>query len=279
MKQEDIQELRWDFESFVNTLENWLEFWFARDLQHLLWYGEWRNFSNAISKAKTAIEASGEQIDDHFVDINKTIQMPKWATKDIQDIMLTRYACYFIAMNGDNKKKEIAFAQQYFAVQTRKLEIIEKRLLESERVIAREKLKETEKELSEVIYEQTKWEHNFGLIRSKWDKAMFNKSTQEMKNRWGITWSKPLADFMPTILLKAKDFATEITIHNAKQNKMKTESEISKEHIINNKTVRNTLLERWITPEKLTPEEDLQKVKRRLKSEPKKWLSKKKKFK
>lgn len=172
-------------------------------------------------------------MNDHFVEINKMIKMPKSATKEIPDIMLTRYACYLIAMNGDTSKKEIAFAQQYFAVQTRKLEIIEKRLLDSERLIAREKLAKTEKELSQVIYEQTKWEQNFALIRSKWDTALFQKTTQEMKNKWWVTKLKPLADFMPTILLKAKDFATEITIHNTKVKSIETEREISDEHITN----------------------------------------------
>lgn len=279
MKHEDITSLKGNFESFVNEMENGLEFWLARDLQHLLWYSEWRNFLNIISKAKTAIEISGEDIKNHFVDINKTIQMPKWATKDVPDIMLTRYACYLIAMNGESSKPQIAFAQQYFALKTRKVELIEQRILESERVQAREKLTQTEKELSEIIFEQTKWNLNFALIRSKWDSALFRKSTQEMKNKWWITWAKPLADFMPTILLKAKDFATEITIHNAREQVMKSEKEISSEHITNNKTVRNTLLERGIVPENLNPEEDLQKVKRRLKSEPKKSLKSQKWFK
>ncbi len=279
MKHEEVVSLNGDFEWFVHEMDNGLEFWFARDLQHLLGYTEWRNFGNIISKAKTSTEISGEDIDDHFVDINKTIQMPKWATKEISDIMLTRYACYLIAMNGDSSKKEIAFAQQYFAVQTRKLELIEKRLLDAERVEAREKLTQTEKELSAVIYEQVGWELNFAIIRSKWDMALFQKTTQEMKKKWWVTWAKPLADFMPTILLKAKDFAMEITIHNARTNAMSSESKISQEHITNNSAVRNTLLERWITPENLPPEEDLQKVKRRLESEVKKWLKSQKWFK
>lgn len=269
---ENIKQLTWTFESFVNKMENWIEFWFARDLQHLLWYTKWDNFLNVISKAKTAIEISNEEINDHFADVGKTIQMPKWAIKEINDIMLTRKACYLIAMNWDTSKEEIAFAQQYFVLQTRKSEIIEQRLLESERLIARYKLAWTEKELSEVIFEQTWNDKNFWLIRSKWDKALFWKTTAEMKTKWGIIWSKPLADFMPTILLKAKDFATEITIFNAKNKKMKTENEISNEHIVNNKSVRKTLIERWIEPEKILPEDDLKKVERKLNSAVKKWL-------
>ena len=271
MKKEQIRNMTGTFESFVQEVENWIEFWFARDLQHLLGYTKWDNFLNVISKAKTVLEVSWENIIDHFADVGKTIKMPKWAEKEITDVMLTRKACYLIAMNWDTKKTEIAFAQQYFVSQTRKAEIIEQRLLENERVVARNKLASTEKELSEVIYEQTWNDRNFWLIRSKWDKALFSKTTQEMKNKWWIV-NKSLADFMPTILLKAKDFATEITIHNAKINKMSTETEISNEHIINNRSVRKTLIERGIRPENLSPEEDLKKVERKLNSEQKKSL-------
>ena len=273
METKFIQSLTKNFESFAHKTEDGVEFWLARDLQHLLGYLKWDNFQNVISKAKTACDLSGAKISDHFADVGKTIEMPKNAQKEIDDIMLTRYACYLIAQNGDSKKEEIAFAQTYFAVQTRKAEIIEQRLLKAERVQARNKLAETEKELSQVIFEQTGGNQNFALIRSKGDKALFNKTTQQMKDKWGIK-NKPLADFMPTILLKAKDFATEITIFNAKDKKMQSEREISSEHIINNESVRRTLISRGITPEDLPPEEDVKKIERKLKSEEKNNLKK-----
>lgn len=268
-----IHSLTNNFESFSHKTEEGIEFWLARDLQQLLGYSKWDNFKNVILKARTACELSGQEIEDHFADIGKTIQMPKGATKEVDDIMLTRYACYLIAQNGDSSKKEIAFAQTYFAMQTRKAELIEQKILEYERVQARHKLKGTEKELSQVIYEQTGGNQNFALIRSKGDRALFNKSTQQMKDKWN-TGNKPLADFMPTILLKAKDFATEITIFNAKENKMRSEREISAEHIVNNKAVRETLVSRGITPENLAPEEDVKKVERKLLSDEKKIVKK-----
>jgi DNA-damage-inducible protein D len=277
MKHEIIHKLTSNFEDFAYKTEEGIEFWLARDLQHLLGYGKWDNFHNVISKAKTACEISGSDILDHFADVGKTIRMPKGAEKVIDDLMLTRYACYLIAQNGDPRKQEIAFAQNYFAVQTRKAEIIEQRMLEFERVQARKKLSKTEKELSIVIFEQTGGNQNFAIIRSKGDTALFNKTTQQMKNKWGII-NKPLADFMPTILLKAKDFATEITIFNAKDKKMSTEAQISGEHITNNKSVRKTLISRGITPENLPPEEDVKKVERKLKSEEKKSLKNNDKF-
>lgn len=277
MKHDIIYKLTSNFEDFAHKTEEGIEFWLARDLQHLLGYGKWDNFKNVISKAKTACEISEQEIFNHFADVGKTIEMPKGATKEIDDIMLTRYACYLIAQNGDPRKQEIAFAQTYFAVQTRKAEIIEQRMLEFERVQARKKLSETEKELSKVIFEQTGGNKNFAIIRSKGDAALFNKTTQQMKDKWGVK-NKPLADFMPTILLKAKDFATEITIFNAKDKKMKTERQISGEHITNNKTVRNTLISRGITPENLPPEEDVKKIERKLKSDEKKSLKNNDKF-
>jgi len=278
MKKEIVHKLTENFEDFLHKTEDGVEFWLARDLQHLLGYGKWDNFQNVISKAKTACEISGQDIADHFADVGKMVEIGSGAQKEIDDVMLTRFACYLIAQNGDPRKEQIAFAQTYFAIQTRKAELIEQKILEIERVQARNKLAETEKELSHVIFQQTGGNENFALIRSKGDQALFNRTTQQMKDKWGIK-NKPLADFMPTILLKAKDFATEITIFNAKQKQMKTEGQISNEHITNNKTVRNTLISRGIVPENLPPEEDVKKIERKLKSEEVKSLKENKGFK
>jgi DNA-damage-inducible protein D len=268
-----IHALTNNFETFAHKTEEGVEFWLARDLQQLLGYTEWRNFHKVILKAKTACELSEQSIVDHFVDINKMVQIGSGAEKEIDDIMLTRYACYLVAQNGDSGKKEIAFAQTYFAMQTRKAELIEQKILEYERVQARQKLKGTEKELSQVIYEQTGGNQNFAFIRSKGDTALFGRTTQQMKDKWNVG-NKSLADFMPTILLKAKDFATEITIFNAKENQMRTENEISTEHITNNKAVRETLVSRGIRPENISPEEDVKKVERKLISDEKKIVKK-----
>jgi DNA-damage-inducible protein D len=274
MKTELVQSLTTNFEAHAQQTETGIEFWLARDIQHLLGYTKWDNFLNVVSKAKTACDVSGHAVPDHFAAVGKTIAMPKGAEKEVPDLMLTRYACYLIAQNGDSKKQEIAFAQTYFAVQTRKAELIEQRLLDAERISARKKLSATEKELSEVIFEQVGGNQDFAFIRSKGDHALFGKSTQAMKAHWKVPDSRPLADFAPTIILKAKDFATEITIFNARQHQMGTESAISSEHITNNKAVRDTLLERGIRPESLPPVEDVKKVERRLLSEDKKALKK-----
>lgn len=277
METQLIYTLTNNFEDFAHKTDNGVEFWLARDLQKLLSYTQWRNFELVIKKAKKACELSEQAASDHFADVSKTIDMPKEATKEISDIMLTRYACYLIAQNGDSRKETIAFAQTYFAIQTRKAELIEQKLLEHERVSARRKLAKTEKELSQVIYEQTGGNDNFALIRSKGDQALFNHTTAQMKIKWNIK-NKPLADYMPTILLKAKDFATEITIFNARHHQMKTENQISNEHITNNKTIRDTLISRGITPENLPPEEDVKKVERKLNSDNKKSLKNNKGF-
>ncbi|MCW2295000.1 DNA-damage-inducible protein D [Pseudomonas sp. BIGb0408] len=272
MKIEHIQRLTDTFEAHAQRSDAGVEFWLARDLQQLLGYAEWRNFSTVISRAKVACEISGHTTTDHFVAVNKMVDLGSGSQRQVDDVMLTRYACYLIAQNGDSRKAEIAFAQTYFAMQTRKAELIEQHLLDSERVSARHKLTSTEKELSQLIYEQTGGNQNFGIIRSKGDQALFSKSTQAMKELWQVPESRPLADFAPTIILKAKDFAAEITIFNSRENHLDSESKISHEHITNNEAVRNTLLERGIRPERLAPAEDVKKIERRLRSERKKGL-------
>ena len=275
MKYELIQTLTGTFEAHAQQTEGGTEYWLARDLQYLLGYAEWRNFnSTVISKARTACELSGHAISDHFVDVNKMVDLGSGSQRGVDDIMLTRYACYLTAQNGDPRKEEIAFAQTYFAIQTRRAELIEQRLLEAERVSARHKLTQTEKELSGVIYEQTGGNQDFALIRSKGDQALFGKSTQAMKATWKVPASRPLADFAPTIILKAKDFATEITIHNAREHRLGSEKVIAREHVTNNQAVRKTLLNRGIRPEHLSAAEDVKKVERRLTSEQKKSLKK-----
>ncbi|PKN45115.1 MAG: DNA damage-inducible protein D [Deltaproteobacteria bacterium HGW-Deltaproteobacteria-17] len=272
MKHEIIQAMTENFEKYARKTETGVEFWLARDLQDLLGYGEWRNFSVVITKAETACELSGHPVQDHFVDVNKMVDLGSGSRREIDDIMLTRFACYLIAQNGDPRKAEIAFAQTYFAVQTRRAEIIEQRLLETERVRARQKLTTTEKELSRVIFERIAGEQSFALIRSRGDHALFGKTTQEMKDQWQVPASRPLADFAPTIILKAKDFASEITIFNVQANQLRTEDAISKEHETNHTAVRDTLIQRGIVPEQLPPAEDVKKVERRLTAEEKKAL-------
>jgi len=247
------------------------EFWCARDLQMLLGYSQWRNFSAVIDKAITACQTAGYDPRDHFAHISKMVNLGSGAKRQIDDIALTRYACYLIAQNGDPSKEQIAFAQTYFAVQTRKQEIIEQRLAEAERVSARKRLSASEKELSGIIFDRLHENESFARIRSKGDTSLFGGyTTQEMKDKLRIPKSRPLADFLPTITIKAKDFANEITNFNIKQHDMHTELHISDEHVKNNRDVRKLLVERGIIPEALPPAEDVKKVERRLVAEQKK---------
>lgn len=277
MKKELIEELFLKFEN-ASHLYNGIECWSARDLQEILNYTKWDNFLKVIEKAKKACENAGGNISDHFADIGKMIELAKGAQREISDIALTRYGCYLIAQNGDSSKSEIAFAQTYFAVQTRRQEIIEKRLLDVERVTAREKLSKTEKKLSGIIYERGVDEKSFSIIRSKGDQALFGGfTTNDMKKRMNVPQTRPLADFLPTLTIKAKDFATELTSHNVVEKDLNGDSQITNEHIENNLAVRKILGERGIKPESLPALEDIKKIQRKLEGDEKKILKQTKK--
>jgi len=265
MKDEVVYKLRKIFEDYVHNEEN-VEFWFARDLQKLLDYNEWRNFINVIGKAKISCQNSGQQILDHFVEINKKVKIGSDSEREIFDYKLTRYACYLIAQNGDPRKDEIAFAQSYFAVQTRKQELIQERIRLQERFSARDKLTKSETELSKLLYERDVDDKGFARIRSKGDYALFGgNSTKQMKKKLNIPFRRSMADFLPTVTIAAKNFATEITNFNVKKEDIKGEPKITKEHIKNNLKVRYVLVEDNIYPEKLPPEEDIKKLERKIK--------------
>jgi len=264
-----IIQLHRNFEDYAHQIDG-EEFWFARDLQGLLGYAKWENFTKVIDKAKIACQTAGHGVADHFPDVRKMVDIGSGAERPIEDITLTRYACYLIAQNGDPRKVEIAFAQTYFAVQTRRIELIEKRLSEQERLTARQKLTLSEKELSGLIFERIGDNSGFARIRSKGDAALFGgKTTQQMKDRLTVPDNRALADFLPTITIKAKDFATEITNFNIKRDDLRHETEMTSEHVRNNLEVRKVLTERGIKPEELPLAEDIKKLERRVKSEEK----------
>ena len=272
MKKELIAELLVKFESACYVIKD-VECWSARDLQSIPGYSRWENFSNTLDKARKSCESAGEAVSDHFRDFTKMIELAKGAQREIDDVALTRYACYLVAQNGDPAKPSIAFAQTYFAVQARRQEIIEQRLLDVARVSAREKLSKSEKKLSGIIYERGVNEQSFASIRSKGDQALFGGfTTAEMKKKLGVPTARALADFLPTLTIKAKDFATELTSHNVVEKDLKGEGLISKEHVDNNVAVREMLKKRGVKPETLPVAEDVTKLKRKLESDEKKIL-------
>ena len=263
-----IQQYKSSFDDIMKGVKdedgNTIEVWYARELQTVLGYARWENFVVAIGRAMEACKTLEINIDDHFREVTKMIALAKGAQRDVQDFMLTRYACYLIAQNGDPKKEEIAFAQSYFAVQTRRAELIEERLNEIARLNTRERLRASEKQLSRNIYERGVDDKGFGRIRSKGDCALFGGlTTEQMKKRLGIK-SGALADFLPTLTIAAKNLATEMTNYNVEQKDLYGEADITAEHVQNNRSVRGMLGKRGIKPENLPPAEDIKKVERKV---------------
>lgn len=268
----DLQSLKNEFDSLSQRdAEGVVEFWFAREIMEPLGYKRWENFQTVIAKAIESCNTSGYEADNHFRSVTKKVSLGSGAEREIEDFMLTRYACYLIAQNGDPRKEAIAFAQSYFALQTRKQELIEDRMRLQARLDARDKLRESEKTLSGIIYERGVDDRGFGRIRSKGDAALFGGyTTKQMKEKFGVTKARPLADFLPTLTIAAKNLATEMTNHNVLQENLQGEMDITNEHVQNNESVRQTLGNRGIRPEKLPPEEDIKKLERRVKSDEKK---------
>ena len=273
MDNHQIIKMKTHFDGLSHTIpdEN-VEFWFARELQEPLGYAKWERFNDAIQRAIVSCKTTGTDPNNHFRGVTKMVKLGSGAERAIEDYMLTRYASYLIAQNGDPRKEAIAFAQSYFAIQTRKQELIEDRMLLQARLEARERLRESEKTLSQNIYERGVDDAGFGRIRSKGDAALFGgNTTQAMKSKFGITQTRPLADFLPTLTIAAKNLATEMTNHNVQQDEnLYGEFTITREHVQNNQSVRDMLGQRGIQPERLPPEEDIKKLERRVKSDEKK---------
>ncbi|MEW6536833.1 MAG: DNA damage-inducible protein D [Candidatus Auribacterota bacterium] len=274
MDQNTITKLTNTFNAIAQQVPNEsIEFWYAREIMTALGYDRWENFSKVIHKASIACETSGVEVSNHFRGVTKMVSIGSGAERSIEDVILTRYACYLIAQNGDPRKEAIAFAQTYFAVQTRKQELIEERIRLQERLQARQKLTVAETELSRNIYERGVDDKGFARIRSRGDAALFGgNTTAQMKNKLGTPTNRPLADFLSTVTIAAKNLATEITNYNVRQNELQGESSITSEHEQNNTSVRNMLGERGIKPEELPPEEDIKKLERRVKSAEKKLI-------
>lgn len=272
MQKDVLAQLHTSFENAAHN-EGAVTYWYAREIQNLLEYARWENFETVIERAQIACRNSGQPTENHFREVTKMVSLGSGSDREIKDYMLTRYACYLIAQNGDPRKDAIAFAQSYFAIQARKQEMLEERMNLAERIQARAKLTETENLLSGTLYQHGVDDKGFAIVRSKGDNALFGgRNTADMKARLGIKGNRPLADFLPTVTLKAKEFAAAITEFNVKKSSLWGVDRISTEHVKNNHDVRNVLAKSNIRPEDLPPEEDIKKLERRVRSEEAKLL-------